>query len=274
MLPNFILIGAPKAGSTSLYHYLRHHPRVFMPADKEPEYFLGGAAWENGLARYEALFADAGDAIAVGEASVRYSVHPYRAGAPERIAAVVPSARLLYVVRDPVDRIVSQWMHNRRIYREDRPLVEAVRDDRYLQVSRYGYQLERFLEHFPREQLLVVISERLRHQRAAELDRVFEFLGVEAGLELPAFADELNTTHAQWMPRPGTRRLRAIRGAPRIARRIPASVARRARRLTHAPAVTPALPESVRGELRALLREDVERLRSYVDVPFDGWGIA
>ncbi len=274
MLPNFFLIGAPKAGSTSLYHYLRHHPQVFMPAEKEPEYFLGGPEWEHGRERYEALFAGAGDALAVGEASVRYSVHPYRPGAPERIAALIPDPRLLYIVRDPVDRMVSQWMHNVRIYAERRPLQEALRSERYLTVSRYAYQLERFLEHFPRERLLVVISERMRDDREAELDRVFEFLGVEPRFRSPAFADELNTARAHWTPRAGTRRVRAIRGVPRVARRIPARISRPARRLTHAPSVTPVLSASVAHELRELLSEDVARLREYVEVPFDGWGIA
>jgi hypothetical protein len=274
MLPNFLVIGAAKAGSTSLYHYLRSHPQVFMPAEKEPEFFLEPGRWHRGVAWYETLFADAGDALARGEASVRYTSHPFRPHAPERIAATIPDARLIYLVREPVARMVSQWVHNTRIGAEREPLATALRGPRYLLLSSYAYQAERFLRHFPAERLLIVESERLRADRGATLDRVFAFLGVREGHRSPALEVELNSTHALPMPRPRVRRLIRVRGVRRVRAATPAPVGRAVRALTHTSGRTPVLPAALTEELHALLRDDVARLRGYAGPSFGGWGIA
>src|SRR5436190_12136822 len=101
MLPHFVVIGAMKAGTTSLWHYLRAHPRVYMPRIKELRYFQKGGALSRGLAWYEAQFAAAEPGQLAGEASPGYTKYPHQTGVPERMAAVIPDARLVYVVRDP-----------------------------------------------------------------------------------------------------------------------------------------------------------------------------
>jgi Sulfotransferase family len=244
VLPNFFVIGAAKAGTTSLYHYLASHPQVYMSPIKEPDFFLpppssgqprsGRPAGDHRRGMYETLFAGAGDAAAVGEASVRYSAHPFRPGAAERIAALVPDAKLIYIVREPVTRMVSQWMHNRRVGTESRGLAQALRCERYLLLSSYAFQVERFLEHFPARQLLVIVSEDLHQRRAHTLDRVWRFLGVSTGHLDPVLDRELN----------------------------------------RAPSASPQLPSALVSDLHQRLRSDVARLRDYVAEPFDGWGIA
>jgi hypothetical protein len=274
MLPNFIVIGAAKAGSTSLWQYLRSHPQIYMSKEKEPEFFLESGNWARGRRWYESRFDRAGDAIAIGEASVRYTTHPFRPGAAERIAALVPDVKLIYLVRDPVSRMVSQWLHNVRRYAEREPLIAAVRTPRYLLASSYAYQAERFLRHFPADRLLIVQTERLRGQQEATVDRIFEFLGVEPGHRGAAFVREFNPNEGVAIPRPAMRRVVGIHGIHRLQQAIPIELRRRLRPVTRVPASAPALPEGLTQELHERLGDDVARLRAYAEPSFDGWGIA
>lgn len=114
MLPNFLIIGARKAGTTSMYYYLQAHPQVYMSPEKELKFFVPEKNWTRGVAWYEQYFDEAGDAIAIGEASPSYTRYPRSRGIPALIAEVLPKARLIYLVRHPVDRMVSHYLANLR----------------------------------------------------------------------------------------------------------------------------------------------------------------
>ena len=162
MIPTFIVIGAGKAGTTSLWAYLQEHPQVFMSARKELDFFTTEHNWHRGLEWYESHFADAGTAKAHGEVSGNYTNWPDYVGVPERMASVVPGARLVYVVRHPIDRMVSGYRYLRARGLEARPMAQAFRErPMYTNASSYATQIEQFLEHFPRDQLLVIVSEHL-----------------------------------------------------------------------------------------------------------------
>ena len=165
-LPNFLLIGAMKAGTTSMYHYLRAHPQVYMPTFKAPEFFAGKALSTRGVDWYRKQFAGAGpEAVAIGEASNVYTKYPHYPGVPERIAELIPDVRLLYIVRDPVARIRSHYQTRVAEGAEKLPLLEALATNSiYLDYSRYAMQIEQYLEHFPDEQLLVTTAEALRRR--------------------------------------------------------------------------------------------------------------
>ena len=181
-LPNFVVIGAMKAGTVSLGHYLDEHPNVFLGRGgrvNEPNYFIAEQNWPRGRGWYESLFDRAGGAAAIGECSPSYTwAHVYR-GVPERMAQVVPEARLVYVVRDPVARMQSMYMHQVSAGRERRRAEVALLDDRYLGPSRYGFQLAAFLDHFDRSQVLVLASEELRERPREALSAVFTHLAVD-----------------------------------------------------------------------------------------------
>jgi hypothetical protein len=191
-LPTFVVIGAMKAGTVSLRHYLDEHPGVFLGGSGgfgEPNFFIAEHNWRRGRGWYESLFDGAGRAAAIGECSPSYTwAHVYR-GVPERMARVVPQARLVYVVRDPVARMQSMYMHQVSAGRERRRVEMALLDDRYLGPSRYGFQLAAFLDHFDRSQVLVVASEVLRDRPGEALSAVFSHLAVD-----PA-ATDLETRH-------------------------------------------------------------------------------
>ena len=196
-LPNFLVIGAMKAGTTSLYHYLRGHPHVFMPSVKELDYFAREPRSNQGIEWYRRQFAPApAGAIAIGEASTLYTKHPRFPGVPERIAAQIPDAMLIYVVRDPIERIRSHYQHQVALGAERAPMAEAIfRDPIYLDTSRYAMQIDRYLEVFSPDQLLVLTSERLRADREVAVREILAFLGLDSSRFPTNHAREIGRAH-------------------------------------------------------------------------------
>lgn len=277
MLPNFLIIGAMKAGTTSLYYYLRGHPRVFMSDEKEIHFFNRDRNWEQGATWYERFFEGVGDVDAVGEASPGYSMYPHRRGVPERIASLMPNVRLIYVIRDPIDRMRSHYAHRQASGSVVLPIDEELLENPlYLDMSRYALQIEQYLDHFGRDQLLVVVSEDLRSDRAATMATVFTFLGVDP--EFPVRAGEFHRTAQK---RTRTTRGRFLGQIPgyELARRLsPAGVKKRFYRALTTPTADPALLEissATRSALEAELRSDIMRLCDHLAVPeVAAWGIA
>jgi hypothetical protein len=272
VLPTFLVIGAMKAGTTSLWGYLSEHPQVFMAPDKELNFFSG--QWSRGLDWYESQFAGAADATAVGEISPSYAmVHFFPV--PERIASVIPDARLIYLLRHPIERMVSAYLHWVAEGREQRPIEQAFLEDlNYLHMSRYAFQLERFLERFPRDRVLLVLSERLRDSRPATLRDIYSFIGVDRDWVGPSSAEERHRTADK---RVRTERAERRRGTAlyRVAARMaPSPLKRWHYRATTRPVVEQAaLSPELEARIRDALAPDVARLRDFLDPAFDGWGI-
>jgi hypothetical protein len=189
-LPNAVVIGAMKSGTTALHRYLDAHPEVSMAQMKEANFFSGPATapsddesrwwvagqWHRGVEWYATLFDPC--ARVRGETSPGYT-SPDHPEVAERMASVVPDARLVYLVRDPVDRAVSQYAHHQRDGAETRSMEQAILDpdSQYLSRSRYHERLLPFLEHFAPQQIQVVVQERLLHHRRRELRLVYQHLG-------------------------------------------------------------------------------------------------
>jgi hypothetical protein len=281
-LPTFIVIGAMKAGTTSLYHYLRHHRQIYMAGVKELDFFVAESNWSRGVGWYRQQFAGAGDALARGEASTLYTKFPQYTGVPERIAGVVPDVRLIYVVRDPIMRMRSHYEHRVALGAETAPPEVALLENPiYADYSRYALQLEQYLDHFPREQILVVTSEGLRHDRLATVRGVYEFLGVDPEISSPVLETEFYQTAQRRSYPPIVWSARRF-----VKRHVPQ--AKRAKELvdsvmaSRSAAASGSSPESVRAELSPelrekladLLRDDVARLRAHMPPEFDGWGLA
>ena len=272
MLPNFLVIGAAKAGTTSLYHYLRGHPQVFMSERKELNFFVENDGWVKGTSWYERQFEAAGGVVAVGEASPNYSKYPAFPGVPERMAKLIPDVRLIYLIRNPVERYRSGYLDEIRRGRQRGPIeATLVSNPGYLDASRYAMQVERYLEHFRRDQLLVITSEDLKHDRAATMRIVHGFLGVE-DVTPAALTDEFNRSEGQRVLRPLARRVRRLPGARAIGRLAPGA----SKRIGTRPLDVSRgeLPPAFEEQLRDLLRDDVRRLRGYLGQGFHGWGIA
>jgi len=284
-LPNFLVIGAMKSGTTSLFQYLRSHPAVFMSPLKEVDFFVEERNLGKGLDWYRKQFDGAGpEATAVGEASTSYTKYPEYRGVPQRIATWLPDARLIYVVRDPIERIRSHYQHRALIGEEHAPFdVAVLRDPRYVDCSRFALQIEQYLQHFSRENLLVFTAEELRLSRATAMRRVYRFLEV-ADQHVPQTLNrEFYTTEehaayppmAWWLRRMVKKHLPDGRRAKKLVDRIQPSLARLGLQKKGSTQRAPVVvSESVRDRLEDLLRDDVGRLRAYMPDDFDGWGIA
>ncbi|MDP8959198.1 MAG: sulfotransferase domain-containing protein [Actinomycetota bacterium] len=274
-LPNFLIIGAIKAGTTSLWSYLRDHPQVFVASAKEPHFFSRN--WELGREWYEHHFENAGDSLAVGEGSTSYSKYPHEGPVPARMAKVIPGVRLIYMVRHPIERIRSHYVHETVHGPERRPIEEAFQGKNvYVDASRYAFQIEQYLQHFPSQQLLVITSESLLSQRRATMGRVCEFLGIDGTWESPFLEHEFNRTSDKKERRPLAVGVRRLPGYRRLTRFAPPWLKMLNYRLTTRPRVAPEqgiIPPSLRAELEERLGEDVGRLRRYLGPDFDGWGI-
>ena len=275
--PTFLVIGAMKAGTTSLWSYLRAHPEIFMTEWKEPRFFIEKFNWGRGVDWYEGLFSDAGDAKARGEASTDYTMaHAYR-GVPQRIASLYPDIKMIYLLRHPIERMRSHYLMVRVAGQEKRTAPQAFRETKgYLYSSAYAFQIGQYLKHFQREQLLLVQSESLLENRLPTLRRIFEFVGVDASFVPPTLDREVNRTDDKKMLSPTWERVRNTRLRDAVGRVTPMPV----RRAVHRFWVRPprpdeaSIPPELEQQLLEQLRPDIAALRGYLGPDFDGWGLA
>jgi len=278
LLPNLLVIGAMKGGTTSLWEYLRQHPQVHMSPTKEIHYFDDAERFSRGPGWYATHFEGAtGEHRVVGEATPAYTRFPLHRDVPRRAAELLPEARLVYVLRDPVERIRSHYLHDRALGYESLSFARAVTEhSTYVDTSRYAMQIEQWLRHFPRERLLVITSEDLRARQHQTMRTVYAFLGVDGSWE--ASEGELHRTADNLVPAPVASRLRATRIGTRLAERTPEPVrpvlqslwALTRRRIdTSGADLDPAL----RAVLGDLVHHDVHRLLPYLGSDFDCWGL-
>jgi hypothetical protein len=272
-----------KGGTTSLYRYLVDHPQIFMSRDKELRFFSNN--WDRGLEWYESLFDKAGQAVAIGEASTEYTAHPQFSGVANRIARLLPEVRLVYLVRHPIERMLSEYHWHmvggkKGYYSASRPVPSAVdrtllEDSSYFNISCYAMQIEQYLEHFSRDQLLIVKSEDLQSERTKTLRRVYDFLEVDSSWQPRHLGRDFQTTSELRPRRAVDPALRRIPGYGRIASVAPRHLVRLKNRLTTKKAPPrPRLSDSARLEIEDRLRPDVRRLRRYMGDDFDAWGLA
>lgn len=272
-LPDFVVIGAMKTGTTTLHQYLRNHSGVHVPADKELNFFVAEHNWHRGVDWYRDQFRRAPARALLGEVSPDYSKYPRYPGVPERMASVLPDVRLVYLVREPIARIRSEYRHQVGAGREERPIEVAVIEDlRYLDASRYATQLDQYMEHFSRDQMLVVLSEELRARPRETMGRLFEFLGRPPLDNLPG--EEWNRSDQIGRRRWLARVARRIPLAHELADRLPNRLAGRLRGLAYRP-VDPdvsVLSTSVEQQLREMVRDEVARLAEWLPQAPRAWG--
>lgn len=209
-LPDFIIIGAQKSGTTSLYAYLRQHPRLRPSFRKEVHFFDGGLDpsvdnFEKGQIWYRANFPSRlvlHKNHKTFEASPLYVFNPL---APARMFALVPKAKIIVVLRNPTERAISQYFQQRRKNRESLSIFDALKEEEkrlepvitkedyksdvfihhsYKRRGLYKEQLERYLTYFPWQQILILTSDELFTKTADTLSRVFEFVGVNKGFKV------------------------------------------------------------------------------------------
>lgn len=273
-LPNLIVIGGQKCGTTSLWAHLDLHPEVSMSRPKEPHFFT--ANWDRGLDWYASCFPE--PAPVRGEASTSYTAYPFSRGVPERMHSVIPDARLVYMVRDPIERMISQYEHHRVLRAERRPIDRVFSDPSfegsgYVAMSRYHMQLARYLERFDLSRVKVLALEELEADPVGTLREMFRFLGVGDAFSSERFHHvhnpALDHRLRARLGRHGPRLSRAIRGGLPLGRRPVRTLERLLRQAPGRPALDPV----VRDRVAAYVREDAQRLRGLVGRSFPGWSV-
>jgi hypothetical protein len=275
-LPNLVVIGGAKCGTTSLHAYLGLHPQIFMSRQKEVQFFT--KHFEKGVAWYAAHFRAGREHPVRGEASPQYTCYPRITDVPERLHAVVPDAKLVYLVRDPFARLRSHvvFMASGRQVASMDALLDPFETNPYVAQSRQAWQLERYLAVYPPERILVLAAEDLRDARRATLAAVFRFLEVEA-FDSPEYDAELNATEVARREGGVASRLIHAAAALRPGRFVPARyglpIRNRALRLFSHPVAPPAMSQALESRLRDLFAADTARLRRLTGLPLDGWSV-
>lgn len=223
-MPNCFLVGAGKAGTTSLYYYLRQHPNVFFPQVKEPNYFaFGGDSIEGheesdrpwiavGVRHwpaYKKLFRMVANEAVIGDASPIYLYHQKSA---QRISEYNRHAKIVMILRCPFDRAYSDFMMHRRTGRETRSFEEALRQDfgkrrffvgSYLEKSLYGEQVRRYMDRFPEEQIKILRYEELCNDPRGIMGEIFDFVNVEKGFQVDVSRRYNAAPEANFVSKPG-----------------------------------------------------------------------
>ena len=294
--PNFFIVGAPKCGTSSMWRYLDQHPDVFMSAWKEPHYFSRTdlpsrkAGWGvDSEEQYLRLFSDAKRQSRVGEASTWYL---YSSNAPAAIHRFAPDAKIVCMLRDPVEMVCSMFHQNVSNGNEDlTDLAEALAaepdrhrgerlparapyppDFHYFESARYAPQVARYFEQFGRERVLVLLFDDLKTDTAAVYRRTLDFLDLED------FQVDFSVVNAKRAIRNVTLR-RFLIGRPRLTatldRFVPAdlrgAIGRTLACVNPASAVQPVMADQTRASLRERFLPDVEELERMLGRDLEGW---
>lgn len=198
-LPTFFVVGAAKSGTTSLYHYMSQHPDVYMPNNKEPHWFSRvpympgqGAHPVTSEKEYLELFKGRTTESAVGEASPSYL---WDKKAPYRIKEAIPDAKIIAILRHPVERAHSHYMMDVRADKQNLPFMEALKRDQrtedkcwgvsdmYIDLGLYTEQVQRYFDVFGRSQVQVFLYEDLKRDPKALLRSIFAFLGIDPDVD-------------------------------------------------------------------------------------------
>ncbi|MFL6238327.1 MAG: sulfotransferase family protein [Actinomycetes bacterium] len=286
--PDFLVIGAYKSGTTSVHHVLRAHPEVFVPERKEPNFFAfvddpddQNPAREGSVlteADYRALFAAGGSARAVGEVSPEYMLNP---SAAPSIARRIPTATLLAVLRNPVDRAFSDWVMYVREGQERETFSTALqlqterRRDRlatgnYLAAGDYATQLEPYLRLFGSGQVHIWLYDDLAAQAEVVYAEMYAAIGVDPSVPLPA----ATTYNPGEVPSsPGARLAMSVRRRVRASRRpLPlASLRARLSARLEQRLVRPTMEPAAREQLVEHYRPGVQRLQDLIDRDLSHW---
>ncbi len=232
-LPDFLIIGAAKSGTSSLHRYLSDHPKAFGSNPKEPCFFDEAVNWHRGFDWYRGLFADSDEDQLCFESSTNYTRYPQVPKVPERIAACMPKVKLIYLMRHPVERAYSHYVHRftKEVYPQqpiDIPFEEFVREDPMcLDGSDYAMQIDRYLEYFERSQLLLLTQDELETDPSALLAKVQAFLGLPA-IELvpdePVTENVSSSFREIVQRRKMAEAVRSVPGMTSIAARLPTGV--------------------------------------------------
>lgn len=274
MRVDFMMIGAQKCGTTSIAAQLAAHPQICFCAEKEPGYFHKTADWRAGLDGYHSLYQPRPGQL-LGEASTFYTFFPEFRGTAERLYEYNPALKLIYVMRQPVERIISHYTHNLVREIDTRPPDAAVlQTPDYLNRSRYAVQIRPYLELFGPENVLLLLFEEYKSDQIAALHRIAGFLDID-----PAPFDGTDTTPQHQSVGQPYLRSEALRNFThtdvfqKMRGMVPAAIRQpiRHKLLSNKIEAKPEFSPGLRRDLWRLLEDDVRTIEEMLGRRLDEW---
>jgi hypothetical protein len=286
MKVDFFIVGAPKSGTTSLYHYLSEHPHVEMSSQKEPDYFSDKAIQEQGmyygknrintLDDYEGLFAQK-EGVIYGESSVSYLFYDNVA---ENIKSYNPNAKIIIMLRNPIDRAFSHYLMDYRLGLVSDSFEDIVNKkskhknahlfyQQYIEVSEYAKQIQRYFNIFSADNILLIDYENFKRDVAATVADVYSFLNIST-----EFVADVNTKHNTFtMPKnKGIRFIYSFVLFRKVLTFIfPKSLVKNIRGLLFKADKKPKLLEETRNQLKQFFSADIRRLGEILTQDFSKW---
>jgi hypothetical protein len=267
-LPDFVVIGAMKCGTSTLHEQLAAQPGVFMSTPKEPNFFSDDDGYSRGLEWYCSLFESAPREALCGESSTHYTKLPTHPATISRMKLHLKTTKFIYIMRHPIDRLMSQYAHEWTKRRVSGPISEAIQTNPELVAySQYAMQLEPYLEYFGPDRVLPVMFDALITRSQETLNQVCQFIGLggtpqwdDAKAHENASSQRLRTSPVRdWLA--DAPLLRSIRH-----RMIPPSMNERIKRLWKLNEQPRLLPEEGM-QLKDIFDRDLERLGLWLGLP-------
>ncbi len=270
--PNFLIVGAIRAGTTSLYHYLNTHPSIYLSSIKEPGYFIQPhrADFPDKL-EYLRLFDGIKNEVAFGEATTHYLGEPT---SPRRIHDTIPGARIIISLRDPVERALSHWFAaNHHWHRPTPPFSQAVQEsarqeDRgkmpmFISLGFYSDQVQRYLDIIGPSLVKIIIFEEFIQDAQGTVDDIIKFLGIDPDHSEPITGKAHNVATRR-LPK---RRVFASNKMLKVSSLLPARLRAAIRQRVYTEVTKPVMEQADRKVLEDLYRADVKRLATILNRP-------
>lgn len=214
-MPEVLVIGAMKCGTTSLFHYLSRHPEIDMARVKELNFFVEEGNWHKGRKWYGGFFKGEGGVRV--EVSPWYTMYPFYKGVPQRISQTIEKPRFIYLMGDPIKRLVSDYLQLRGLGIVHQPIEKVLEHPPYAHLidrSRYWLQLQQYLKYYALDDFLLVRQEDLAQHRTQTLARIFQFLGVDPDFQHPDWNQLHNQSSRKRALTPAGQKLQPLLEAP------------------------------------------------------------
>lgn len=273
MLVDFMILGAQKCGTTSLASQLAEHPSICFCKTKEPGYFNQVDDWQAGIQAYHSLYAPKEGQLCA-EASTMYTFLPEWQGTHSRLFAYNPNLKLIYIMRQPVERVISNYSHDLvRGFAKALPEEVVFKDPAYINRTRYAVQIRPYLELFPRENVLLLVFEEYVADQPRALSQIASFLSIPAGaFGSVGIVDKHKSVGQTYLGNPVVRALVGSSAFQAVRPHLPASIRQPIKRrlggqLDEKPYFSPEL----RREIWRFVEDDVLGVEEFLGRRIDAW---
>jgi len=276
-LPNLLIIGAVKSGTSSLHYYLDTHPEIKMSRKKELYYFVESRNWYRGVDWYSSNFSR--NAKIAGESTPGYTLFPKLKGVPKRIYDLIPDVKFIYIIRDPIERAISHYIANFSSGGENRPfhvVFEYLDKNPFIFPSLYAMKLDQYLPYFDGSQIHIISLEKLQKNPQVTMQKVFRFLEIDDYYYSNKFNTILN-------PSKNKRRKNKVGmffkrvSETKLAGIFSHEFRRKVGKIVYTPfskeIPRPVLDSNLRQRMVEYFQEDVNKLRKLTGSRFDEWSI-